>query len=110
MANLSLLFVGLQLFPLFYERFDDILVILDRKERNYQITGRLVSENNEPIKDAEIIFSQNEKMKLYCKTDEFGVYRFILNENGIYDIRKGFIKQLKEQNKSFERFSIKTNL
>ena len=68
-------------------------------------------------------------MKLYCKTDEFGVYRFILNENGIYDIRirakeyplkiitnfnydrrKGFIKQLKEQNKSFERFSIKTNL
>ena len=112
-----------------YERFDDILVILDRKERNYQITGRLVSENNEPIKDAEIIFSQNEKMKLYCKTDEFGVYRFILNENGIYDIRirakeyplkiirnfnydrrKGFIKQLKEQNKSFERFSIKTNL
>lgn len=112
-----------------YERFEDVYVILDRKQRHYQIYGKLISENDKPIQNAEIIFSQNGKMVLYTTTDEFGNYRFILDENGIYDIRvrannfplkiirdfnydrrKGFIKQLREQNKSFNTFSINVKL
>ena len=37
-------------------------------------------------------------------------YPLKIIKNFNYDRRKGFIKQLKEQSKSFERFSIKTNL
>ena len=78
-----------------------------------------------PLKNAEIRISQFEKMIIYCKTNEKGMYNFILNNSGNYDIRirtnekniklisnfkydksKGFIKQLQEQNVIFNKVNL----
>ena len=66
---------------------DDTLVLLDKRRRNNQIQGYIVDEYNNPLKNAEIIISQFEKMIIYCKTNEKGMYNFILNNSGNYDIR-----------------------
>lgn len=103
----------------------DTLTLLDKRIRQYQISGYVVNEYDEAIKNAEIIISQNEKLIVYCKTDEDGKYCFILNDSGLYDIRvrtdntniklingfnydrsRSFIKQLKEQNVSFNKISL----
>ena len=104
---------------------DDTLVLLDKRRRNNQIQGYIVDEYNNPLKNAEIIISQFEKMIIYCKTNEKGMYNFILNNSGNYDIRirtnekniklisnfkydksKGFIKQLQEQNVIFNKINL----
>ena len=104
---------------------DDTLVLLDKRRRNNQIQGYIVDEYNNPLKNAEIIISQFEKMIIYCKTNEKGMYNFILNNSGNYDIRirtnekniklisnfkydksKGFIKQLQEQNVIFNKVNL----
>ena len=104
---------------------DDTLVLLDKRRRNNQIQGYIVDEYDNPLKNAEIIISQFEKMIVYCKTNEKGMYNFILNNSGNYDIRirtnekniklisnfkydksKGFIKQLQEQNVIFNKVNL----
>lgn len=108
---------------LVHQIYDDTLVLLDKKNRSRMVFGTIYDQYNYPVSGVEIIITSYNKLLMYCKTNEYGRYRFVLPrfcdypnvnirirskdhtvkiiENFKYNPEMGFIKQLQDSNNQF---------
>lgn len=71
---------------LIYDMYDDIIEYIDGENITREVHGRLIDEYKTPIKNGQIIITNNDTLITNFITDEDGYYRFKI-EPGIYDIR-----------------------